>query len=444
MSFKCSAGKKPQAKLTKPTVGAGSRCQTTKTPRRTVFGLTQVEKPSLQNDFEINRDIFTPSPQKRRQVVKEEKKVKTESVRIPEIELEELRSLIKRIPSPEETTEEDTFAVTPVLDRILGTIGPWSDDVIEALKNDKTIIDLQNKLFELIEVNDFLIRTVTCRILLCFSTANPDLLSPITRIFYKLSCDKSNFDFFVDESLENVLLSLLQSQSQEPSVYAAGTIKNVTKNSKFQKNLCAAGFFQIIKPFFEMDDADPQVISLLLHAIKHMCANDTFRKEITETDFVLKLAKRDGLFETALSLASLLPELDCQDRIKLLKMIKEKGYKEYRLFIEGTVSGAETNDVIGDIILMMTKEAFKQPEAVVNTEESQQLLQALCSIASKAVENPKLCEKYENDGVFVRILKCVDFDTATLLLALDVVRQFKKDENKSIAREYDEMFGQNC
>ena len=54
---------KKQVKLiTKPTVGSGSRCQTTKTPRRTVFGLTQSEKAApLQTDFEISRDIFTPS-----------------------------------------------------------------------------------------------------------------------------------------------------------------------------------------------------------------------------------------------------------------------------------------------------------------------------------------------------------------------------------------------
>ena len=437
-------------KLTKPTVGTTSRCQTTKTPRRTVFGLTTVDKVSvpqqLQPDFEINRDIFTPSHQRRKQNENKDdigQRPKTaKQTYIPETDLFEIENLVSRIPNPESVSEDDVFSITPILDRILGTVGAWDQDLAASLFSNKIILNLQNKLFQLIEINDFLVRTITCRILLCFSSANPELLSPISRIFYKLSCDKSNYDFFVDENLEGVLLSLLQSNSQEPSVYAAGSIKNVTKHPQMQEKMQAAGFFSIIRPFFEMDDADPQVITLLSVAIKHMCSNPDFRKEVAQTDFLDKLANYEGMFETALSLSSLLPELWMDQRINLLKEVKERGAIEYRLFIEGAATGAETDKNCGDIILEMIKEAHSKPEAEANSEENQQLLQALCSVATRSVQESAICTKFEKDGVFISILKTVMYDTQTLLLALDVCKHFKEKENQEIVKEYEELFGQ--
>ena len=437
-------------KLTKPNVGTTSRCQTTKTPRRTVFGLTTVEKAAaqqqLQQDIEISRDIFTPSSQRRKQIIENDElgqRPKTaKKTYIPETDLAEIEKLVERIPPPEDVKDDDVFSITPVLDRILGTVGAWDEDLAATLFDNKIIISLQNKLFELIEIDDFLVRTITCRILLCFSSANPELLSPISRIFYKLSCDKNNYDFFVDENLEGVLLSLLQSQSQEPSVYAAGSIKNVTKNEQMRDKMQKAKFFSIVEPFFEIEDPDPQVLTLLSHAIKHMCKNADFRREISQLDFIEKLSNHEGLFETALSLSSLVPELCVEQRIKLLKEVRYSGALEYRLFIEGTATGAETSTECGELILEMVKEAHSKPEDEANSEENQELLQALCAVAEKCADNNETLEKYEKDGVFIDILKTVMYDTKTLLLDLDVVKKFKKEESKAVAKEYEELFGQ--
>ena len=435
--------------ITKPNIGTTSRCQTTKTPRRTVFGLTTVDKasaPPLQNDYEISRDIFTPSSQRRKQMTAKDEigqRPKTaKKTYIPETDLLEIQNLVSRIPPPEKVSEDDIFSITPVLDRILGTVSAWDKDLAATLFNNKIIVQLENKLYDLIEINDFLVRTITCRILLCFSSANPELLDPISRIFYKLSCDKSNFDFFVDENLEGVLLSLLKADAKDPRLYAAGSIKNVTKNKQMQEKMQSCDIFSTIRPFFESEDIDAQFISLLSVAIKHMCSNPDFRKEVAQTDFLDKLSNIEGMFETALSLSSLIPELWMDQRIKLLKEIMERGPLEYRLFIEGTATGAETERQCGEIILQMIKDAHSKPEEQANSEENQELLQALCSVASKCAQNAPICELYEKDGVFISILKTVMYDTQTLLLDLDVCRLFKGKENIDTVKEYEELFGQ--
>lgn len=424
-------------KLTKPSLQPTSRCQTTKTPRRKVFGLTQVEKTAqLQPDYEIKREIFTPTSTRKKQ---ENPPPPPAKVYIPDTDIVEIQELLKRVPKPEDVSDNDSWMVTPVLDRILGTVGVWSPEVAEQLIHHETIEELQTKLFALIEVDDFLIRTIICRILLCFASANSELLSPISRIFYKLSCDDRNFNFFVDEDLTGVLLSLLQSQEQEPSVYSAGCIKNTTKSPQMQQKFVDANIIDFIIPFFEMDDADPQVISLLSIAIQNLCENNKFREEISKTSFILNLTEKDDMLPLAMSFISKIPQIPSDVRISVLeKFVEDQDiWFDATSIICGVFSGIEKQDEAGNFVIQMIT-----PYETDETEEAEKWIIQVNKIAKKCSESSQNNMKlFEENGIFVKLLKRISSDTNVTITALDVVRTFSGDKNKATVAEYEKLLG---
>ncbi|EAX95783.1 hypothetical protein TVAG_353950 [Trichomonas vaginalis G3] len=429
------------AKLTKPSFAPTSRCQTTKTPRRTVFGLTQVEKTAqLQPDYEIKREIFTPTSSSRKKV-EYTPLPSPAKVFIPDTDILEIQELLKRIPKPEDVSDNDSWMVTPVLDRVLGTVGTWSQEIVESLINHEAITELQTKLFALIEVDDFLIRTIICRILLCFSVANSELLSPISRIFYKLSCDENNFNFFVDEDLAGVLLNLLQSQEQEPSVYAAGCIKNTTKSPLMQNKFVELGILDFVIPYYEMDDADPQIISLLSIAIQNLCENKTFRVQLSKSSFISDLASKDDMLSLAMSFIAKVQEVSKENRIAIInKFIENQDiWFDTAPIIEKAFVGIEKEEISGNYVIKML-----QPYEEDESEEAEKWILAvnkLALVCSKS--SAKNNGIFEKSGVFIKLLKRISSDTNVTISALDVVRTFSGEKNKSIVCEYEKLLGIN-
>ena len=168
-------------------------------------------------------------------------------------ELKQLHDLAGRIPDPSTINTENVFEITPILDRILCTVSEMSINVISTFTDHYVFRDLQNHLFALIDVDDFLLRTIICRILLTFAIdSTSPLLSPICKIFFKLSIDESNDFYFVEEKLAPLLLRLIEISSPESKVYAAGALKNITKSEEVRQDLIS-----------EIDENSSNIISLV-------------------------------------------------------------------------------------------------------------------------------------------------------------------------------------
>lgn len=417
-----------------------SRCNTAKTPRRVILNISEPEKVApldLNRNFEIDRNIFTPTGGRLK--LQEKFKEKEISSNIEDTDLLELNELIKRIPDPRTSPDDDVFSVTPVLDRILGTVGSWDQRVCMSMASNETILNLQEHLFPLIEVDDFLVRTIVCRILLCFTCDETlELLAPISKIFYKLSTDKNNFDFFVEESLENVLISLVQSTNNEASVYGAGTIRNISAYEPMRRKFIQTNLLEVINEIFKNEDAYTQVKDLLSEATINICADKEFRENIVKSNFVTNLAAQPNGFKSALSMVSHLPETVVDDRLQLLadcfQLVTENNEHLSLVvpYIESLVLGIEDTKDCGNII----------NQFILIAGENQELLEPLLKVAVKSCSNEETRVMFEKEGLIASILKNVMNDTNVLIAALNTVKQFKGDEFVNLANEYSQILGQ--
>ena len=191
----------------------------------------------------------------------------------PDPKLLEIKELSERL--PESVDDYNVFSVIPVLDRILCTISAQSINC----SNNPIILGLEEKLFGYINYDDFLLRTIICRILLyCATDSNSPLLTWITEIFLMLSADRANDEFFVSEGITSILITLIKTSKEKPRDNALATLKNITKNSAIQIDP------KIIE-LFSGNIITPDLISIA----KHISTDTELREKLLQTEFIRKL-----------------------------------------------------------------------------------------------------------------------------------------------------------
>jgi hypothetical protein len=201
-----------------PKLGSGpSRAITAKTPRR-FFTLAKTDKP-IQSNFNINKNLFMTTQTQH----KVQQSSETAS------NLSQLSTLVFRLPeSNEQITFDDVVSFSPILDRILIVIE--SIHFTPNLLNHELILELKKRIISLIDFDDFLLRTIICKILLSFSS---DYL-PISQIFFKLSFDSDNLYYFEEENVDSILLKIfLHSTDEQSKVFSVSALTNICKVTKF-------------------------------------------------------------------------------------------------------------------------------------------------------------------------------------------------------------------
>jgi len=404
-----------------------SRGNTAKTPRRGVFNLTQTEKAAkLNGDYELNRNIFSPTKTER----KENKSIKKSEKRVYDTDLIEIQELYNRI--PQNIDNSLAFTLSPILDRILSTVASWPESFCQNIITDTIIGNLQERLFVLIEVDDFLLRVIVCRILMYFAKdPSSQLIEPISRIFFKLSADPSNFDFFVEEKLDSVLLSLLQTKSIEARLFSAGALRNVTKCTEFCDRL-QPSFIDIVIPFF-LDDSyekENQLRQQLLRAVKHMCSSSSFRTEFISQHILQHLVYDSESLLFCVKLSTKIPSISSEDRIFLVSELMEVESVEVVLpFIPDLIKGIENCEICANFIVHLIQNTIEYPN-----------IGQILEIAPNCCTNPKNVEIFEKSGQFVKILKDSNVEMGISLYCLKTVRFFGVAYDQ-IIQEAEERFG---
>jgi hypothetical protein len=307
-------------------------------------------------------------------------------------------------------------------------VSNWTPAFVRDNLTHPVLNDLQQRLFALIDVDDFLLRTIICRILLslvCDSTS--PLLLPIARIFYKLSCDPANDLFFVEESLEDVLLQLFRMSQPEGQVFTAGTIRNVAACAKMRGKLATPAFVDLIVETME-GDHDQTVKLQVLRAMRHMCSNDVFRRAIADRQLFGRLLADRRVFVDAMRIVALTPEISDPEKLQVLKILNEMDLTDPQhkraviraltALSEGTLGSLE----FGSLILRVLKVSLAEPE----------VLEFLLPLAQKSANSKTI----QPDPVFVEILGNREYDTRIAIAAYAVVKEFPRADFAPIIAQY--------
>lgn len=382
--------------------------------------------------------------------------------------LQQIQDLFERIPTGKEPIPlDEVYRLSPVLDRVLCIISEWKPDFINENIDHPIVLELQQRLFNLIDIDDFLIRTIICRILLSFATdASSPLLLPISRIFYKLSCDQTNDMFFEDEHLVPVLMSLVKITQPEARVFAAGAIRNIASCEGIRKSLLESDFLQLAISSFEEQGnqgeielaVDQPLRAQMLGAVKQMCKNDEFKKKLADSHLLIKAAKfvkstitslskssntksGDGnslneavsMFIDIIKIVSILPELSKEEKIEFIKILNVSDLNEPQLRKVVTrslvVLSADTDDTPECTLLVI--------KLLLLTKDEPDFLYFLLAVAQRCAEaesNVKLLQK-ESD-FFIKIVKSQEYDINVCLSAYMIVKCFKGEQFQSVIDEY--------
>jgi hypothetical protein len=168
------------------------------TPRGAFGKAIVAANARFSSDFEVNRSLFltdTKSTTGRPSSKAKQTKLQPimpapESAAAPATvhpDLSQIQSLVERFPAVSESVPiDEVYRVSPILDRVLCIVSTWTPGFVRDNLAHPILGDLQQRLFALIDVDDFLLRTIVCRILLSLvSDSNSPLLLPTARIFYK-------------------------------------------------------------------------------------------------------------------------------------------------------------------------------------------------------------------------------------------------------------------
>lgn len=453
-----------------PALRPVSPATSNETPRG-VFNLTGANAANLRinTNYEVNRSLFikdkkemeakiqkhlaaTSNPAKfqtqltdeitpEEPVEEEEKNEYQDEPEQPKISYAEgnpdllmIESLLDRIPLPNISIPLDMiYKITPVLDRVLCVVSNWSPDYIESIKANKTIEELHSRLFALIDVDDFLTRTIICRILLSFATdSSSPLLLPIARIFYKLSCDQSNDQFFVDESLESALLSILKMEQLEARVFAAGAIRNIASCAEMREKLDTPDFFNISFDIINDPKTDAHLKAQILGAVRHMCKHAGFRSKMVESHFISMAIRDKSIHLDCLRLISCVNGLDSEEKRDLLKILDDDELDDLpkkRLMMKCLVSLSHDNETSLDI----AKFVLKMLNIAANDAE---ILQSALNLALECTRSKENIELFQLDPIFIRIVESSEVDTTICVIAYQIIKKFEGEQFKKILVEH--------
>ena len=354
-------------------------------------------------------------------------------------ELLEIQRLVQRIPDPDnpDFNIDNIYRITPALDRILSTVTDFSPKYILSLLDHPIIQDLWSHLFALIDVDDFLLRTIICRILLSFAVdSSSPLLLPVAQIFYKLSCDQNNDVFFVDESLHEVLISIIRIASPEARVYAAGTLKNLSVNEDMRDLLVSSDFLNLFEDtineyFNAKTDPNPDDSSInssdlcnqLIITTRHLCKSDHFKAPLVQRNIIQKLFDDQKLTFEGLKLAVIIPDLPLEIKLDILSILTNNSL-DHLLNYEDNNNNTESNQK--SINHIKVRFLLNLADGIENKEEYLVLLihtikdnlnnnidneddfVNLLNEAKKCLESKDSLENakkvFENDTIFIDIL----------------------------------------
>ena len=411
------------------------------TPRGSFSKSVVAANPRFSSNYEVNRSLFQHAKVRRPVRAVLGPLTQPDQVMVPveappeekpkdrrDEGLAELQTLVARIPSGnEEPPLEEVYRLSPVLDRVLAIVASWTVPEIEARADSEVVGDLQSRLYGLVDIDDFLIRTIVCRILLVFATdAESPLLVPVSRIFYKLSCDQTNDQFFVDENLDGVLMSLVRMGSPESRVFAAGAIRNVTACAEMRERMAKKPFFELVQEALVSGDM-PLKLQLMC-AVKQLCKSEECAKEVAASGIIGKAVAEDGLFSEAMRILALLPEIGDEERRRILKVLESKDLtneKVRRACVRAVPVLIEATVPYGKFIVKLIQNS-KEPE----------FLELLLPIAERLVENDDVRRLLESADVFVEILKSADYDRAICMKAYAVVKAFQGAQFAKLKEEY--------
>ena len=426
---------------------------------RNVFGLTSTNsKPS--SEYEVNRTIFQdmkptdPSEIKKKKRAKpkaldpiesskNEKQEETKKEEEPSkpSEISQIEALMNRIPNADKSVSSDiVYKITPVLDRVLCIVSSFQ--CIEYI-DDPVIAELFKRLFALIEVDDFLTRIIICRILLLFvKDETSPLILPISKIFYKLSCDPSNDDYFVEENLDTVLVSILRMKNIEASLMAAGSIRNLAAFEPMREKFCEKDdlFNFIFDTFHDKENIfskNEEMKAQLIAIVRKMSKSQNFKTKVLESNF-LSLAfsnadEKNGnvIITEVLKTIISIGELTDEGKHDFIEWFSERDLFDNLVLIVKCLpiitKDLEKTDICGKLVMSV----------IQNLEIKEELLSSVLEVMNKCCENEnnlKLCQ--ENSKYFSTIVQSPELDTNVRIEAYKIFKRFQGDSFKEVQNEF--------
>ena len=425
--------------------------------------------PRYSSDFDVNRSLFSHSPRTKRilppaqsqQVsipsIPEAKTDKNKPEELKEVvepepeqgepqkptDIQLLEELITRVPDltlPDSTFDvDDVFTITPALDRILCVIQSWKPNLVKEFCKYPVINTLQSRLFALIDVNDFLLRTIICRILLCFAMDHTSsLLLPVSRIFYKLSCSMVNDPFFVEENIDDVLFALIENSPVEAKVFAAGALKNVANYLPMAERLAHSNILDVVYDIISANGSDDTLKVQLLCTIKSACKSTLFKVKLQKSKVLSRAAADPVLFNEVLRTVACVPFLQSEEKIKITAFIPKKEITE-----EADL------DLVTKSFLVLAKDTENSLECanaalylIKKTKEHPEHQLALLNVAAKCCQTEALIPIFEKDSdkTVVNILTNDERDMELGIAALEIVKTYKDSSYDQIKEDYTARF----
>ena len=335
-----------------------------------------------------------------------------------DLELKQLELLTKRLQlcDADLTTVADRIA--PTLDRILCTVTDMGPKRCAANLEHPIIVNLHQSLFPLIEVDDFLTRVIVCRILLNFANDKESpLLLPISRIFFKLSCDSSNLEYFADECLESVILTLMVIGEKEVKVMAAGTLRNIVVLPRIREKLVDSDLFAIGFDVFHDKCDDERLKIQIIGTFKRMCKEEKFRQKIAESHFLTMVANDKPCYCAVLTVAAHLPE-----------MSKEEKYDFMDAFARIEYSSQELIDATLKAFPVVSEGIEDCEDCAVTINKLMQVIgnntDGAVMLLDVAMRCDSVIEVLHADGVYVQVLESPECDTTVKRKVCELLRKF--------------------
>jgi hypothetical protein len=256
-----------------------------------------------------------------------DEQVKPVSAEKPEIL--QLQFLMERIPARGPEVAPDVASrLAPVLDRVLCTVTSLDQKTCQAIVDHQIVKELLDRLFGLIDIEDFLLRVIVCRILLAFAPdENSRLLLPISNIFYQLSCEPMNCPFFAEESVDAILLTLVRIGSIEGRALAARALANLAKSEEMRKRLAESDLFNIGFDVFHDKVEGHALRKSVLRVFRRMCQESQFRGMIAESHFLSMAANDKSNYCAVLKLVRYVPEMSPEEKCDFLEAFARIEYR---------------------------------------------------------------------------------------------------------------------
>lgn len=349
-------------------------------------------------------------------------------------EIQQIEDLMCRIPTADTEVSPDTiYKITPVLDRVLYIVGSFQ--CIEYI-NHPVICELFKRLFALIDVDDFLSRIIICRILLMFvSDEKSSLILPISKIFYKLSCDPSNDDYFVDENLEMVLISILRMKNIDASLMAAGTIRNLAAFEPMREKLCEKDdLFDFIFDTFNDKESlfnqNQEMKIQLLGIVRRMSKSTNFKNKVLESNFLSMAFSDKQVTSDVLKTLCKIGELTDEGKHDFIEWFIEFDISDVNLIIQClpiVCNKMEDKSICGKLIMKLLNIVGKDQEKL-----SKVLPIMTCCCENK--ESLDLC--IDNSSFFTDLVKSTEIDTNIRIEAYKIVKRFPKESFNVIQKDF--------